>query len=96
MYHSFANGYSLLRAQFNGPVLQVDEQPAFQYEKELIVIIMLMPVIFTLDDTDTYDAVIHLRQGLIEPFVLAGSDYFRDIDQFEVLMQYVQFGNVRK
>jgi len=94
MWRALGNGDPLLRFQLDGAVTQVDEQLPFEYKKELVVIVVLVPVIFTLHDAEAHHAVIHLGEGLIEPFVRTFRNELGNVHPFEVVEFHVELCDV--
>ena len=80
MHLAFGNRHSLIRPQFDGPVLQLDVEPARDDIKELIVVVVFMPMEFAMHDTEANDTVIDLRQGLVEPLVGAFTNELINVD----------------
>lgn len=96
MEDAFSNGKALPRLQCYCPIFQVDQQLTFPYKKEFVILLVFMPVVFAFDDADTDDAVVHLCQCLVKPFICACFYHFGDIDQLEVIEFYVQLCYVRE
>ncbi len=82
------------RADFNGPLIEVDEERTFDNVEELVVVIVLVPVVFALNNTETNHGTIHLAERLVVPLVGAGIRQGPFIDQFERLKRDVQPGFV--
>jgi hypothetical protein len=55
-----------------------------------------MPVVFALDDAESYDRVVYLAKGLVPPFIGANVDEFLYIDNLKRLMEDVEVGLVGK
>lgn len=62
---------SLARVKFDRFVFQIDQEPALDHVEELVLFVVLVPVVFTLDDANADDGAVDLAERLIEPFVLA-------------------------
>ena len=60
--------------QVDRAILEIDDEVPPQYEEEFVVVIMLVPMIFALHDTQTDDRVVHFAQGLVVPAVFARGD----------------------
>ena len=61
---------ALSGVEFDGFVFEIDEELAFDGEKELVVVVVFVPVVFTFDDADADDGVVDFAEGLIEPLVV--------------------------
>ena len=69
MQHSLRYDESLALAELHRAALQVDQEFSFDDIKELVEIVVLVPVILSLDHTQPHDRVVHLAQCLIVPRV---------------------------
>ena len=96
MHYAAGDRKTLPGVEGDGAVLQVDQQLAIEHKKELIILIVFMPVVFAFDDTDAYDAVVYFCQRLIEPFVANTVHYVRNIDEFLMGIPDVQKGGIRE
>ena len=67
----------------------------FQNKEEFIVIVVLVPMIFTLHDPNSYHAIVYFRQRLIEPWVCALSDNGRQINQLKMLELDIKISHIR-
>jgi hypothetical protein len=65
-----------------------------QNEEEFVIIVVLVPVVFTLYDPEANNAVVHFSEGLIEPLVLTFPNHLIDVDLFKMVEFDVEFGNV--
>jgi hypothetical protein len=74
MNDAFRDDETLPRGQFHRASLEVDQQLPFEHIEEFVVVIVLVPVVFTLDHALSHYRVVHLAQGLVEPLVLAGME----------------------
>jgi hypothetical protein len=54
MQYAFGKDESLPGFKFYGPAFEVDDQPAVDYIKEFILVVMFVPVIFALDYTNPH------------------------------------------
>lgn len=80
MQHPFRDRVSLVRGKFHGFRADVDQQFALKCKKELVFLIMFVPVEFALQDAETDDAVVDPTQRLIVPLFLAVGNQLGDID----------------
>ena len=76
--------------------LEIDEEPPFQYEEELIVVGVLVPVVFAGHDAEPDDGIVYAREGLIVPGVRHRPDERVDIDVRQRRKEDVQPRVVRK
>ena len=58
MHDATADGHALVWLQLNRPILEVHEKPAAKNKKELVVLVVLMPMILAFHDADADNAVI--------------------------------------
>ena len=54
MNHSFRDNEPLSRVELNSAVFKIDNQPAFNNVKEFVVVIVLVPMIFTFNDAKAH------------------------------------------
>ena len=84
MHDAFRYGEALVRQEFDDPpFLKVDQQAAVNDIEELVLTIMLVPMELAFDDTEPYDAVIDLAQGLVRPALGQFAANLLDVDQLE-------------
>ena len=95
MEYAFRNNESLSGLELNGPAFQIDDQPAIDYIEEFIVVVMFVPVIFTLDHADPDNRCVDLTKRLIEPRHLGIGERFL-INDFEGSVQEVESCIVRE
>src|SRR4029077_6712549 len=69
--HAFGHDKSLQRLQLDCPVLQVDQEVTLEDEEDLVVIVVPVPVLSALQDTEPDDRVVHLAESLVVPAILA-------------------------
>jgi hypothetical protein len=81
--HTLGDDKSLPGLQINGPVFQVDDEVPLEYEEEFVVVVVLVPVIFALQDTQSNNRIIHLTQRLVVPAVRARFDKCGNVNQAE-------------
>lgn len=60
---------ALLRAQLDNSILEIHDEPAFEDKEELVIVVVFMPVIFTLHDTQPNNRVVDLAQRLVVPAI---------------------------
>ena len=90
MHRSARHYHALAGRQFNRAALQINEQHTIQHEEELVIVVVLMPVVFALNDAGADNRFIHLAQCLIEPPVIRGRRNVVQIDNFQRAMQDVE------
>ena len=96
MYHGPRHDKSLTWRELDDAILKIDQQPAGDDIKKLIILIVFVPMVFPFNYADPNDRVIHFAQGLIEPFEFDRFRESRDIDYFEGLMKGIQPGLIGK
>ena len=70
--------------------LDVQEELAFQHQEELVLLVVLVPGKFALEDADPYHRVVHRRQGLVEPGLVRG-DFGTHVDEVKLPVLVVFF-----
>ena len=97
MHDAFGNDDSLARAEVDGArvvfcgggvlrIDEIDEQTAFDDVEELVLLLMVVPVIVSLDDAEANDGIVHVAERLVVPRVrgsVRGQLFF---DYFEGLV----------
>jgi len=96
MAHTFRHDEALPRRKINYPVVEIDQEPPIEHEKEFIDLFMFMPVVFTLNYRHPDDRIVHLAKCLVVPFVCAGISQFLYINHFKWPVQNVEVSFVRK
>jgi len=90
MLYSSRHDESLLRSKIDRAVFEIDQESSFDHVEKFIQLFVLVPVIFTFDNSKAHDRVVHFAQRLVPPFVFAIIDHVLDIDQLERPVQNVQ------
>ena len=86
---------ALAGVELDGFVFEVDEELAFDGQEELVIVVVLVPVVFALDDSNADYGVVDLAEGLVEPLVvLCVGD--ADVDDFERAVKDVEASFVRE
>ena len=62
---------SLLRPKVDGSTFEVDDEVTFEDKEELIVVVVLVPVVLTLQDTKPNHGIVDSAKGLVVPTVAA-------------------------
>jgi hypothetical protein len=97
VHNAFGNDDSLARAEVDGTGIvfcgggvvgidEIDEQTAFDDVEELVLLLMVVPVIASLDDTEANDGIVHVAEGLVVPGVRGGVGCQLLLDYFEGLV----------
>lgn len=60
---------TLLRLKIYRSAFEVDNEVSFEHEKELVVVVMLVPVILSLHDAKANYRIVHFTQRLVIPLV---------------------------
>ncbi len=74
------DGITLVRFKRDRLIFKINEKLTLEDKKELVFLIVFMPVKFSLYDAEANHAVIHLTQGLVIPLLLTGGDKAGDIN----------------
>lgn len=77
------NDEALARLKIDLPTLEIDDEVPVEDKKELIVLLMFVPVILALHDAEAYDRVIYFAESLVVPAIRACTDKRRDVDNAE-------------
>jgi len=83
MPNPFRHDETLPRPKINDLVFKVDQEMAVENKEEFVDVIMLVPVVFALQNAQPHDRVVHLTKSLVVPFVRARIDQLLNIDYFE-------------
>ena len=65
---------ALPRSKIDGTILEIDQEPAADHVEELIFVIVFVPMIFAVDDSEPDDRLVHFAQRLVVPLIGAGTD----------------------
>ena len=79
MHHRPRHHKRLTGRQFYDAILKIDQKPPGNDIKELIILIMFVPMVFPFNDADPNHRSIHFAQGLVEPFEVDG---FREFEGY--------------
>jgi hypothetical protein len=85
------NDEALAGVELDCFVFEVDEEPSFNREEELVIVVVLVPVIFAFNDADANNGVVYFAEGLVEPLVIPGVGDV-DVDDFEWTVEDVEPG----
>src|SRR2546427_234261 len=80
MPNPFRHHETLPRSKINDLVFKIDQEMAVENEEEFVDVIMLVPVVFALQNAEPHDRVVHLTKSLVVPFVRARIDQLLNID----------------
>jgi len=69
MNDALRDNEALLLGELDASTLEVDDETAFENKEELVVIIVFVPVVLALQDTESNDRIVHLAQRLVVPAV---------------------------
>jgi hypothetical protein len=94
MHYPFRNRKPLSRCELDRLAFQVDYETPLDHVKELILLVVFMPVEFALHDAEPYDAVVHSAQRLVIPRVLAGIDESLNVNALQWSVPRVQVDRV--
>jgi hypothetical protein len=107
MHDSFGNDDSLTRAEVDGSGIvlsgcgvlridEIDEQTAFDDVEELVFVLMIVPVVVSLHDTEANDRIVHVAECLVVPGVRGSVRGLPFFDYFEGFVFGFKDGEVRK
>ena len=71
MHDTFGNDEALPGVESYQAIFEIDQELALDYVKKLVVLVMFVPMVFTLNNAEANDGVIHLTERLVEPLVNA-------------------------
>ena len=95
MLDAFGNDKSLLWLQINRAIFKIDDEVPLQDEEELVVVVMFVPVVFALHDSQANNGVVHLAERLVIPLLGAGFHQGWNVNQVERGKLYVEVSSVR-
>jgi len=75
---------SLIRAKLQRFSFEVEEQLPFQHKKELIFLIVFVPMELPFEDAEPDDATIDLGESDIDPFFLVFANEFGNVDDLRL------------
>ena len=90
MFHTLRHDEALPRRKIDNTTFEIDEETAIDHVKEFIQLLMLMPVIFALDNPEPHDRVVYLAKRLVPPFIGTGIGELLNINNLQRLMQNIQ------
>src|ERR1035438_4709751 len=83
---------SLPRCKFHRAAFEINQQHALDDIKELIIVIVFVPMIFALHNPYAHNRVVHLAKRLVEPLVVARVFDGVNVDDLQRSMQEVEAG----
>jgi hypothetical protein len=83
VHQTFRNYEPITFIEFYRTTLQIDEKPPLHYVKELVLIVVFMPVILALDYAQPHNRIVHTTKCLVPPTVGASCDQCRHINEFQ-------------
>ena len=92
----FRHDETLPRSKINNLVFKIDQEMAVENKEEFVDVIVLVPVVFALQNAQPYDRVVHLTKCLVVPFVGASVGQFLNVDYFERAVQNIEIGLIRE
>jgi hypothetical protein len=95
MLDAFGNDKSLLWLQINRAIFKIDDEVPLQDEEELVVVVMFVPVVFALHDSQANNGVVHLAERLVVPLLGAGFHQGGNVHQLERRKLYIEVSGVR-
>ena len=76
--------------QVDGAIFEINQETPAHDMKELVFILMLVPVILALYDTQAHYGFIHPAERLVVPLVRARRDQPRQVDNLQRRIQHIQ------
>ena len=95
MLDAFGNDKSLLWLQINRAIFKIDDEVPLQDEEELVVVVMFVPVVFALHDSQANNGVVHLAERLVVPLLGAGFHQGWNVNQVERRKLDIEVSGVR-
>ena len=90
MQDSFGNNRALPRTKFDCAAFEINQQFALDNIEKFVVVVMLVPVVFALHNTETNDRAVHPAEGLVIPLVLTRVGERPFVNYFQGLMKNVE------
>ena len=86
---------TLLPVKLNAPVLEVDNEATVENKEELVIVVVLMPMILTLQDAKPNDRIVDPAERLVIPAVSARFDQRWNVYDAQGRIKNVEMGCVR-
>lgn len=96
MHHSFRDHDCLARREVDDSIFEIDQELAADDIEKFVFILVLVPMVFALDDPKPHHRLVYSTQRLVIPLVSASIDQPPDVDRLQRLMENVQAGVVRE
>ena len=80
MAHAFGHDEPLLRRKIDNAIFEINQKMSIENEKELIDVIVFVPMIFALNHRQPNNRIIHFAKRLVIPRVRAGIGQLPHID----------------
>ncbi len=72
MTDTFGDNKALPRGEIDSRIFEVNEEPSIENEKELVDVLVLVPVILALNHCHSDNRIVYLAKRLVVPLVRAG------------------------
>src|SRR4030095_10644556 len=95
MLDAFGNDKSLLWLKINRAIFEIDNKVPLQDKEERVVVVMFVPVVLTLHDSQANDGVVHVAERLVIPLIGTGFDQTRNVYHAERWKLDIEVGSVR-
>jgi hypothetical protein len=95
MPDAFGNDKSLLCLQINRAIFEIDDEVPLQDKEELVVVVMFVPVILALQDSQANNGVVHFTKRLVIPLIGAGFHQGGNVHQAENWKLDIEMSGVR-
>src|SRR6266567_4591174 len=81
MHDALRHRETLPRPELDRPPLEIDDPSSLDHVEELVLVVVLVPVEFTLHHAEAHDAVVHATERLVVPAVPAAIDELERSEQ---------------
>jgi hypothetical protein len=95
MLDAFGNDKSLLWLQINRAIFEIDDEVPLQDKEEFVVVVMFVPVVLALHDSQANNGVVHLAERLVVPLLGAGFHQGWNVHQLERRKLDIEVSGVR-
>lgn len=96
MHRSLTDRASLKVGERDRSIFKVDQELAFEDEKEFVVIVVHVPMVFAFDDAEPHNTVVDFCKGLVVPPLIAIIGQLLHVNRFEMLVFYIEMRVVWK
>lgn len=94
MHDPLRNYDRLAGSQVEATIFEVDQQLAADHVEKFIFVVVFVPMIFAVDNSEADDRLVHFAQRLVIPRIGAGIDETGDIHHLQRAMENIEPGVV--